>query len=89
MGKGSSSKKEMAKVPAVIKHVASSPKFKRRRVSAVRDFSLGYGRVTASNFGLSSDAQEFLVLYVVKCVTVYPISVDWHKPIKCVFFTSY
>ncbi|KAH1046785.1 hypothetical protein J1N35_037569 [Gossypium stocksii] len=43
----------MAKVPAVIKHVAFSPKFKRRRVSVVRDFPPGCGRVTASNLGLS------------------------------------
>ncbi|KAH1083124.1 hypothetical protein J1N35_022885 [Gossypium stocksii] len=53
MGKGGSSKKEMAKVPAVIERVASSPKFKWRRVSAVRDFPPGCKRVTASNFGLS------------------------------------
>ncbi|KAH1122195.1 hypothetical protein J1N35_005355 [Gossypium stocksii] len=31
----------------------STPKFKRRRVSAVRDFPPGYGRVTASNNGLT------------------------------------
>ncbi|KAH1097482.1 hypothetical protein J1N35_014403 [Gossypium stocksii] len=43
----------MAKVPAVIEHIASSPKFKRCRVSAVRDFPPRYERVIASNFGLS------------------------------------
>ncbi|KAH1038438.1 hypothetical protein J1N35_040181 [Gossypium stocksii] len=47
-GKGGSSKKEMAKVPAKIERVVSAPKFKRRRVSAVRDFLPGYGRVTTS-----------------------------------------
>ncbi|KAH1091931.1 hypothetical protein J1N35_019188 [Gossypium stocksii] len=32
--------------------VVSAPKFKRRKVSAVRDFSPGCRRVTASNFEL-------------------------------------
>ncbi|KAH1121717.1 hypothetical protein J1N35_004877 [Gossypium stocksii] len=31
----------------------STHKFKRRRVSTVRDFSLGCGRVTVSNYGLT------------------------------------
>ncbi|KAH1097464.1 hypothetical protein J1N35_014385 [Gossypium stocksii] len=53
MGKGGSSKKEMVKVSVVIEHVASSPKFKQRKVSVVRDFLPGCGRVIASNFGLS------------------------------------
>ncbi|KAH1039709.1 hypothetical protein J1N35_041452 [Gossypium stocksii] len=53
MGKGGSSKKEMAKGLAVIELVAFSPKFKWRRVSMVRDFPPRCGRVTASNFGLS------------------------------------
>ncbi|KAH1082711.1 hypothetical protein J1N35_022472 [Gossypium stocksii] len=48
-----SSRKVMAKVPAEIERVVSTPKFKRRRVSAVRDFPPRCGRVTASNFGLS------------------------------------
>ncbi|KAH1047345.1 hypothetical protein J1N35_038129, partial [Gossypium stocksii] len=33
--------------------VASTPKFKQRKASAVRDFLLGCGRVTASNLGLT------------------------------------
>ncbi|KAH1107610.1 hypothetical protein J1N35_011378 [Gossypium stocksii] len=53
MGKGGSSMKEVAKVPTVTERVASSPKFKQRRVSVVRDFPPGCGRVTASYFGLS------------------------------------
>ncbi|KAH1082851.1 hypothetical protein J1N35_022612 [Gossypium stocksii] len=31
----------------------STPKFKQRRVPAVRDFPLGCGRVTMSNYGLT------------------------------------
>ncbi|KAH1098283.1 hypothetical protein J1N35_015204 [Gossypium stocksii] len=31
----------------------STPKFKRRSVSAVRDFPSGCGRVTVSNYGLT------------------------------------
>ncbi|KAH1031746.1 hypothetical protein J1N35_043920 [Gossypium stocksii] len=31
----------------------STPKFKRRSVSAVKDFPLGYGRVTVSNYCLT------------------------------------
>ncbi|KAH1056404.1 hypothetical protein J1N35_034469 [Gossypium stocksii] len=53
MGKGGASDKVMAKVPAKIERVVSAPKFKRCKVSAVRDFLRGYGRVSASNFGLS------------------------------------
>ncbi|KAH1097516.1 hypothetical protein J1N35_014437 [Gossypium stocksii] len=34
----------------------STPKFKRRSVSAVRDFLPGCGRVTASNYGLTVSA---------------------------------
>ncbi|KAH1039507.1 hypothetical protein J1N35_041250 [Gossypium stocksii] len=48
-----SSKKEMAKVLAMIERVASSPKFKWRKVSVVQDFPSGCGRVTVSNFGLN------------------------------------
>ncbi|KAH1097363.1 hypothetical protein J1N35_014284 [Gossypium stocksii] len=43
----------MAKVSAEIERVVSSPKFKRLKVSVVRDFLPRCGRVTASNFGLS------------------------------------
>ncbi|KAH1039209.1 hypothetical protein J1N35_040952 [Gossypium stocksii] len=83
MGRGGASDKVMAKVPAEIERVVSAPKFKRHRVSEVWDFPLGCGRVTASNFGLrrqivvdrssqGADAQEFLVLYVIRCViTLY------------------
>ncbi|KAH1063830.1 hypothetical protein J1N35_028817 [Gossypium stocksii] len=34
----------------------STPKFKRRSVSIVRDFSPGYGRATASNYDLTVQA---------------------------------
>ncbi|KAH1097291.1 hypothetical protein J1N35_014212, partial [Gossypium stocksii] len=43
----------MTMVLTVIERVAFSPKFKQHRVSTVRDFPLGCGRVTTSNFGLS------------------------------------
>ncbi|KAH1129676.1 hypothetical protein J1N35_001054 [Gossypium stocksii] len=59
-----------------------TPKFRRRRLSAVKDFSPGCGRLTASNYSLTrqiavdhsskgGDAQDYLVLYVIRCVTVY------------------
>ncbi|KAH1107060.1 hypothetical protein J1N35_010828 [Gossypium stocksii] len=47
------SDKVLAKVPAKFERVVSTPKFKRCKVSAVRDFLLGYGRATPSNFELS------------------------------------
>ncbi|KAH1114781.1 hypothetical protein J1N35_008159 [Gossypium stocksii] len=53
MGKKGASVKVSAKVLAENERVASSPNFKQRRVSVVWDFLPGYGRVTASNFGLS------------------------------------
>ncbi|KAH1091659.1 hypothetical protein J1N35_018916 [Gossypium stocksii] len=52
MCKGDASNKVMAKMPAGYERVAATLKFKRHKVSAVRDFSLGCGRVTASNLGL-------------------------------------
>ncbi|KAH1122358.1 hypothetical protein J1N35_005518 [Gossypium stocksii] len=52
MGKGDASHKVMAKVTAEIERVVSTPKFKRCRVSTIRDFLPGCGGVTASNFGL-------------------------------------
>ncbi|KAK5812091.1 hypothetical protein PVK06_027495 [Gossypium arboreum] len=60
----------MTVVPTGSECVAFAPKFKRCRVSMVRDFLPSCGRVTVQNFGLSSDAREFLVLYVIRCVTV-------------------
>ncbi|KAH1031589.1 hypothetical protein J1N35_043763 [Gossypium stocksii] len=53
MGKKGASVKVSAKVLAENESVASSPKFNRRRVPAIRDFSPGCERVTTSNFGLS------------------------------------
>ncbi|KAH1097512.1 hypothetical protein J1N35_014433 [Gossypium stocksii] len=44
MEKGSASGKEMATVTMVFKHVTTIPKFKRCKVSAVRDFLPGCGR---------------------------------------------
>ncbi|KAH1039144.1 hypothetical protein J1N35_040887 [Gossypium stocksii] len=52
MGKGDASNKVMAKVPTGYERVAATPKFKWRKVSAVRNFLPGCGRVIASNFGL-------------------------------------
>ncbi|KAH1114254.1 hypothetical protein J1N35_007632 [Gossypium stocksii] len=53
MGKGGASDKVMAKVSAEIKRIVPALKCKQCRVSVVRDFLLGCGWVTASNFGLS------------------------------------
>ncbi|KAH1114247.1 hypothetical protein J1N35_007625 [Gossypium stocksii] len=53
MGKGDASNKKMANVPVGYDHVAATHKFKRHKVSAVRDFPPGCGRGTASDFGLS------------------------------------
>ncbi|KAH1082774.1 hypothetical protein J1N35_022535 [Gossypium stocksii] len=53
MGEEASSNKVMIVMPAENELVAPAPKFKRRRVSAVRDFPLGCGRVAAPNFGSS------------------------------------
>ncbi|KAH1122185.1 hypothetical protein J1N35_005345 [Gossypium stocksii] len=53
MGKGEANKKVKAKVSVDTEHLVCVPKFKQHRVSVVRDFSPGCGRVTASNFGLS------------------------------------
>ncbi|KAH1129671.1 hypothetical protein J1N35_001049 [Gossypium stocksii] len=53
MEKGGSSKEVRIKAPTVFKGVASTPKFKRRKVSAIRDFSPGCGRVATPNLGLS------------------------------------
>ncbi|KAH1097028.1 hypothetical protein J1N35_013949 [Gossypium stocksii] len=44
MEKGNTSGKEMAKVTTGFEHVTTMPKFKRRNVSAVRDFLPGCGR---------------------------------------------
>ncbi|KAH1031747.1 hypothetical protein J1N35_043921 [Gossypium stocksii] len=53
VGNMGASDKVMAKVSVEIKRVASAPKLKRRKVSAVRDFLPRCGSVTASNIGLS------------------------------------
>ncbi|KAH1031479.1 hypothetical protein J1N35_043653 [Gossypium stocksii] len=85
MSKGSSSHKVMAKVPAENVCIASTPKFKRRRVSAVQDFPPGCGRVTAPSSRSSDGACEYLVLYVIRCVSVYTVLiVDRLKSRKCV-----
>ncbi|KAH1114223.1 hypothetical protein J1N35_007601 [Gossypium stocksii] len=77
-GKGGVTDKVIAKVSAEIERVVSTPKFKRRKVSAIQNFLPRCGRVTASNFGLSRqivvdqssqgyDDREYLVLYVIRC----------------------
>ncbi|KAH1129546.1 hypothetical protein J1N35_000924 [Gossypium stocksii] len=53
MGEKASSNKVMAMVPAENELVVPTPKFKRCRVSAVRDFPVGCGRVVAPNSGSS------------------------------------
>ncbi|KAH1047524.1 hypothetical protein J1N35_038308 [Gossypium stocksii] len=53
MEKGSTSGKEMATVMMGFEHVTTTPKFKRRKVSAVLDFSPGCGRGATIDFGLN------------------------------------
>ncbi|KAH1082845.1 hypothetical protein J1N35_022606 [Gossypium stocksii] len=52
MSNGSSGKGKSV-VPVDSGRVASAPKFKRHKVSAIQDFLPGCGRVTAPNFGSS------------------------------------
>ncbi|KAH1055816.1 hypothetical protein J1N35_033881 [Gossypium stocksii] len=49
MGKKGASDKMMAKVPTEFEGVASTLKFKQRKVSAIRDFPPGCGRITTPN----------------------------------------
>ncbi|KAH1039897.1 hypothetical protein J1N35_041640 [Gossypium stocksii] len=76
-----SNRKAMTVVPAGIGLVVPAPKFKQRKVSAIWDFPPGCGRVTAPSSRSSevitvdrssqgADTQEFLVLYVIRCVIV-------------------
>ncbi|KAH1122040.1 hypothetical protein J1N35_005200 [Gossypium stocksii] len=53
MEKEITSGKEMANVTTGFEHVTTTPKFKRRKVSAIRDFSPGYGRGATTDFGLN------------------------------------
>ncbi|KAH1097145.1 hypothetical protein J1N35_014066 [Gossypium stocksii] len=53
MDKGSASGKEMARVMTGFEHVTTTSKFKRRKVSVVRDFSSGYERGATTDFGLN------------------------------------
>ncbi|KAH1121955.1 hypothetical protein J1N35_005115 [Gossypium stocksii] len=53
MSKRDSSHKVVARVSTMDVCVASTLKFKRRKVLAVRYFPPGCGRVTASNWGLT------------------------------------
>ncbi|KAH1097736.1 hypothetical protein J1N35_014657 [Gossypium stocksii] len=85
MSKGDSSHKVVARVSVKNVHVASTPKFKRYQVSAIQEFQPGCERVTVSNLGLtrqisvdrpSDDARDYLVLYVIRCVTVYTVLID-------------
>ncbi|KAH1107676.1 hypothetical protein J1N35_011444 [Gossypium stocksii] len=71
MGEEGSSNKVMTVVLTESGQGASTSKFKRRMVLAVRDFPLGRGRVTAPRSKSSANAQEFLVLYVIRCVKGY------------------
>ncbi|KAH1039533.1 hypothetical protein J1N35_041276, partial [Gossypium stocksii] len=58
ISKWSSSFKVMVKVLAENVRIASTPKFKRHRLSAVRDFPPGCGRVTAP----SSRSSELITI---------------------------
>ncbi|KAH1032251.1 hypothetical protein J1N35_044425 [Gossypium stocksii] len=53
MEKGSVSGKEMAMVTTGLEHVTTTPKFKRRKVSVVRDFPAGCRRGATIDFGLN------------------------------------
>ncbi|KAH1039830.1 hypothetical protein J1N35_041573, partial [Gossypium stocksii] len=62
----------MANVTTGFEHITTTPKFKRRKVSAVRDFLPGCGRGATTDFGLNrqiavdqgSGDYEYLVLQV-------------------------
>ncbi|KAH1114404.1 hypothetical protein J1N35_007782 [Gossypium stocksii] len=69
MSKGSSGKVK-AVVPLDSGCVASAPKFKRCKVSAIRDFSPGCGRMTAPNFGSRFQSSGILSTLCDQCVTV-------------------
>ncbi|KAH1082918.1 hypothetical protein J1N35_022679, partial [Gossypium stocksii] len=79
-----SSHKVVAGVSAKNVLVVSIPKFKQRKVSVVRDFLPGCGRMTASNLGLTrqitvdrpsegDNARDYLILYMIRCVSVYTV----------------
>ncbi|KAH1046651.1 hypothetical protein J1N35_037435 [Gossypium stocksii] len=79
ISKGDASSKEMTNGSTEYERVTATPKFKRRKVSMVWDFSPGYKRGIASDFGLNrqikvdqsnqgSGDYEYLVLYVARCV---------------------
>ncbi|KAH1107551.1 hypothetical protein J1N35_011319, partial [Gossypium stocksii] len=53
MEKGSASGKEMATVTMGFEHITTIPKFKRRKVSAVRDFPPGCERGATVDFRLN------------------------------------
>ncbi|KAH1073201.1 hypothetical protein J1N35_025529 [Gossypium stocksii] len=54
MEKGSASGKEMATMTTGFEHITTIPKFKRRKVSAVRDFSPGCRRGATTDLRLHS-----------------------------------
>ncbi|KAH1073588.1 hypothetical protein J1N35_025916 [Gossypium stocksii] len=73
----------MVNVTTGFEHVTTTPKFKRCKVSTVRDFLPGCGRGPTMDFGLNrqiavdqgkyslifgSGDYDYLVLYVVRCV---------------------
>ncbi|KAH1063997.1 hypothetical protein J1N35_028984 [Gossypium stocksii] len=79
MSKGDAGSKEMTNGSTGYECVIATPKFKRHKVSAARDFLLGYGRGTASDFRLNRQIAvdqsnqglsdyDCLVLYVVRSV---------------------
>ncbi|KAH1114854.1 hypothetical protein J1N35_008232 [Gossypium stocksii] len=53
MEKGDVSGKEMTNVTTRFEHVTTIPEFKRRKVSAVRDFPPGCGRGATTDHGLN------------------------------------
>ncbi|KAH1108141.1 hypothetical protein J1N35_011909 [Gossypium stocksii] len=65
-----SSRKVMTMVLAGNGLVVLASKFKQWKMSAIRDFPPGCGRITAPSSRSSSDAREYLVLYMIRCVIV-------------------
>ncbi|KAH1130338.1 hypothetical protein J1N35_001716 [Gossypium stocksii] len=62
----------MANVTTGFEHVTIIPKFKRRKVSAIRDFPPGCGRGATTDLGLSRqisvDQGKYSCPSVVRCV---------------------
>ena len=88
MGEEGASSKVIAKVPAEFECVASTLKFKRHKVSALRDFLPGCGRVVAPISGTSGQPQPIdLVKGKVICWTSISVEAIFDKGLvwDCMF----